>query len=299
MAQRKSLKRCPNGSRRNKSPSVKTRKTLRRCPNGSRKNKKTNQCEKSQSKKSQSKNSPVKESPAKVLHVLSEDKQYNIYIICKNKTIFKERVKTLQKYKGKIHTFHYVKAVFLKDTKKNREDTKKLNTRYNTLMKNRLRKLGCIYAHRNALRQIVKNRSENNVILEEDASLDHVLPNPPKQSAYLGGWIIPPQISLAGKQGVRIPTLKAGLNEIDYKKFRVLMAHAYFMKSFEQAQKILEVIEGPKKVKNYDVFLINHKFFDKFYYPAIFVQSQHVSAIDGKINKNDQRTKNYGLDFQG
>ena len=274
------------------------RKTRRRCPNGSRKNKKTNQCEKKKSpvKKSPVKKSPAKKSSGKVLPTLSEDKQYNIYIICKTKTIFKDRVKTLQKYKGKIHTFHYVKAVFLKDTPKNREETKKLNTRYNTLMKNRLRKLGCIYAHRNALRQVVKNKTENNVILEEDATLDHILPNPPKQSAYLGGWIIPPQISLAGKQRIRIPTLKAGLNEIEYKKFKVLMAHAYFMKSFEQAQKVLDVIDGPKKMKNYDVFLIDHKVLTKFYYPAIFVQSQHISDIEGKVNKNDQWTKNYGLD---
>ena len=123
MAQRKTRRRCPNGSRKNKKTNQCEKKrpsNRKRCPNGSRKNKKTNQCEKKT-------NTPVKTSPSKktssdtkVLPTLSEDKEYNIYIICKTKTIFKERVKTLQKYKGKIHTFHYVKAVFLKDTPKNR-----------------------------------------------------------------------------------------------------------------------------------------------------------------------------------
>jgi GR25 family glycosyltransferase involved in LPS biosynthesis len=286
-------RRCPNGSRRNRKTARCEKKTDKTkdtsCPPGKVRNPKTKRCRKAVK-------TPTTQ---KTLKALPQDKQYNIYIICKNKTIFNDRVKTLQKYKGKIHKFHFVKAVFLKDTKKNREETKKLNTRYNTLMKNRLRKLGCIYAHRNALRQIVKNQTNDNVILEEDATLDHVLPNPPKQSAYLGGWIIPPQISLAGKKRMRVPNLKNGLNEIDYDKFRVLMAHAYYMKSHELAKKILDVIEGPKKVKNYDIFLIDHKFFNKFYYPAIFVQSRHFSDIEGKVNKNDLRTKNYGLDYEG
>jgi len=237
----------------------------------------------------------------KALKVLSEDQQYNIYIICKNKKIFKDRVKTFQKYKGRIHKFTYVPAVFLKDTAKNRKLTQKLNTRHNTLMKNRLRKLGCIFAHRNALRKIVKAKTDHNLILEEDATLDHLLPTPPKEDAYMGGWIIPPQITLAGKKKVRVPpnlkSGKSGLHEINYGSFSVLMAHSYYLEDHQHASKVLDVIEGPQKIKNYDIFLINHKFINEFYYPAIFVQSQHMSAIDGKINKNDLRTKNYGLDL--
>ena len=187
------------------------------------------------------------------LRALPVDQEYNIYIICKSQKIFKERVKTLEAYKGtKIHRFYHVPAVFLKDTPPNRALTQKLNTRHNTLMKNRLRKLGCIFAHRNALRKIVKNKTDHNVILEEDATLDHVLPNPPKESAYLGGWIIPPQITLAGKKTIRIPDLKPGLNEIKYDLFQVLMAHAYYLKSHEQAHEILESLERPGKVKNSD-----------------------------------------------
>jgi len=280
----KTRKRCPNGSRRNKEGGCVKKGTPKSCPQGKERNPKTNRCRK------------ISQGKPKKLKVLPDDQEYHVYIICKNKKIFQERVKTLEKYKGtKIHKFYFVKGVFLKDTEANRKKTKKLNTRHNTLMKNRLRKLGAIYAHINALKEIVKNKTDHNIVLEEDATLDHVLPDPPKQSAYLGGWIIPPRITLAGKVRMNVPNLKSGLNEIDYDKFRVLMAHAYYMKSHEDAQKIIDVYTRAEKVKNFDVYLINHKFFTKFYYPAIFVQSRHVSDIDGKVNRNDTRTKDYGL----
>lgn len=237
----------------------------------------------------------ISQTRAKTLKSLPEDKQYNIYIICKNKKIFGEHVATLEKYRRKIHSYHYVKAVFLKPTDKNKRKTKKLKTRHNTSMKARLRKIGCIYAHRNALRMIKKQQTNNNVILEEDATLDHLLPNPPSKSSYLGGWIVPPKVTLAGKQKVTIPTLKKGLNQVDFDKFKVLMTHAYFVKTHEKADEVLKVIEGPEPIKNYDIFLNDYRFFRNFYYPAIFIQSQHVSDIDGSVNKNDARSKNYGL----
>ena len=246
-------------------------------------------------KRSKTRSRHSKKHSKKVLKVLPEDKQYNIYIICKNKKIFQEHVDVLQKYHRKIHSYHFVKAVFLKPTPTNKRKTQKLKTRYNTSMKARLRKLGCIYAHRNALRMIAKGRTDNNIILEEDATLDHLLPNPPKKSAYLGGWIIPPQITLAGKQKINVPNLKSGLNEINYSKFQVMMAHAYFLKHHEKASEILKMIESPDPIKNYDIFLSDNQFLKQFYYPAIFVQSKHASAIDEGTNKNDQRTKNYGL----
>ena len=233
----------------------------------------------------------------KLLKSLPQDKQYNIFIICKTKRVFQEHVNTLTKYQKRIHSYHHIPAVFLKMTPTNMRKTSKLKTRYNTSMKARLRKLGCIYAHRNALRMIVKLQTNNNIILEEDATLDHILPAPPKHSSYLGGWIIPPQITLAGKKKIKVPRLKKGLNHINYDKFRVLMAHSYFVKTYEKAKSILKLIEGPEQIKNYDIFLIDHHIFDEFYYPAIFVQSRHSSEIDHGTNQNDLRTQDYGLHY--
>ena len=50
----------------------------------------------------------------------------------------------------------------------------------------------------------------------------------------MGGWIIPPQITKAGLVKMNIHP-KKGLNSIDYDKFSVLMAHALFIKTFEEA----------------------------------------------------------------
>ena len=49
------------------------------------------------------------------------------------------------------------------------------------------------------------------------------------------------------------------------------------------------------KIKNYDVHLIDLKFFQFYYYPPIFVQGKHISEIDKITNKNDLNTRMYGL----
>ena len=49
----------------------------------------------------------------------------------------------------------------------------------------------------------------------------------------MGGWIVPPQISKAGEKVNINP--KKGLNNIDYDKFAVIMTHALFLKTFEEA----------------------------------------------------------------
>ena len=221
--------------------------------------------------------------------------KYSIYIICKDEEIFNERVKSMEKYNKKICKFYWIPAVFLKRTPCNTGLTKKLDTRYNTTTKSRLNKLGAISAHRNALLSIINNNTHNNLILEEDATLVHPLPNPPNTTCYLGGWIIPPQITKAGKEKVKIPNLKNGLNNIDYDKFKVLMAHAYFIKTVSEAHELLKSTLEPAKLKNYDVHLIDNEIIKKFYYPAIFVQSRHKSEIEGRVNKNDINTINYGL----
>ena len=50
-----------------------------------------------------------------------------------------------------------------------------------------------------------------------------------------------------------------------------------------------------EKLKNYDIFLAEDKFFDSYYYPSVFVQEKHKSEIDDKVNQNYIRTYNYGL----
>tara|TARA_B100001093_G_C26741337_1_gene976819 strand:- start:544 stop:1218 length:675 start_codon:yes stop_codon:yes gene_type:complete len=220
--------------------------------------------------------------------------KYNIYIICKTEGDFLEKSKELSdKYKTKICHIQWVPAEYLKLTQCNKKLIKDLNTRWNTEQKKVLAKLGTIAAHRKALLAIYMNKTDNNIILEADATLSANLPQPPSNSCYLGGWIIPPQITKAGHVKINVNP-KKGLNNIEYGKFSVLMAHALFIKTFEEAMELFQTTITDK-IKNYDVHLIDLQYLKQFYYPPIFVQGKHKSEIDQVVNKNDLRTHLYGL----
>ena len=220
--------------------------------------------------------------------------KYNIYIICKTEEDFLEKSKGISlKYKSKICHIQWIPAEYLQLTQCNKKLVKDLDTRWNTEKKKILAKLGTIAAHRKALLAIYMNKTDNNIILEADATLSHQLPNPPKVSCYMGGWIIPPQITKAGKVKINVHP-KNGLNKIEYGTFSVLMAHSLFIKTFEEGMELFQTTITDK-IKNYDVHLIDLQFLKEYYYPPIFVQGKHVSEIDKVTNKNDQRTHLYGL----
>ncbi len=220
--------------------------------------------------------------------------KYNIYIICKEEKTYLAKVKELNlKYKAKICYTQWIPAVYLKLTSCNKKIINDLQTRYNTHKNKILAKLGCIAAHRNALLAIYMNKTNNNIILEEDSILSHKLPSPPKISCYMGGWIVPPQITQAGK---KIPSInpKNGLNKINYDKFKILMTHALFIKTHEEAIDLFQTTITDK-IKNYDIHLNSIQFFENYYYPPLFVQGKHKSEIDQNMNKNDQYSKLYGI----
>ena len=223
--------------------------------------------------------------------------KYNIYIICKTEEDFLEKSKALlSQYKSKICHIQWIPAEYLTLTQCNRRMLKDLNTRHNTQKDKIIAKLGTIAAHRKALLAIYMNKTENNIVLEADATLSSPLPNPPSESCYLGGWIIPPHITKAGEVKVNVKP-RSGLNTIEYGKFSVLMAHALFIKTFEEAMQLFMTTIA-EKIKNYDVHLIDIEFFKHFQYPPVFVQGKHVSEIDKVTNKNDLRTHLYGLNMK-
>jgi hypothetical protein len=219
--------------------------------------------------------------------------KYNIYIICKLEEDFLKKSNDItDKYKNKICHIQWIPAEYLKLTQCNKQLVKDLQTRHNTGAKKIIAKLGTIAAHRKALLAIYMNKTDNNIVLEDDAEFSSKLCAPPEKSCYMGGWIIPPQISKAGSKVHVNP--KKGLNNIDYNKFSVLMAHAYFIKTFEESIELFQTTITDK-IKNYDVHLIDLQYFKYYYYPPIFVQGKHVSEIDQVTNKNDKHTFLYGL----
>jgi len=222
--------------------------------------------------------------------------KYNIYIICKDESTFRDKATLLTKqYSSKLCHVQWIPAEYLTLTQCNRKLLKKLKTLYNTKQKKIIAKLGCTAAHRKALLAIYSNQTHNNLILEEDAELSSRLPHPPKRSCYMGGWIIPPKISRAGKQAVNLKP-KSGLNPIDYQRFKIITTHALFIQSPEEATTLLDQTIEPEQLKPYDVFLADHQIFTRFYYPPVFIQGSHKSEIDGKgVDINRKRTINYGL----
>ena len=222
--------------------------------------------------------------------------KYNIYIICKNEDIFRQKVHQLNsKYKSKICHIQFIPAEYLTLTQCNKIMLKKLKTLHNTKKKSIIAKLGCIAAHRKALLSIYSNQTHNNLILEEDADLMNSLPLPPINSCYMGGWIIPPKVTLAGKIKINIKPYK-GLNKINYNMFKILTTHALFIKDHHEAVELLDMTIKPDSLKPYDIFLAQEQIFKEFYYPSIFVQESHKSEIDNKgANINYYRTYNYGL----
>ena len=223
--------------------------------------------------------------------------KYNIYIICKDESIFRQKADILHtSYKGKICHIQFVPAEYLTLTQCNQKLLKKLKTLHNTKKKSIIAKLGCIAAHRKALLAIYSNQTHNNLILEEDATLLSSLPAPPKQSCYMGGWIVPPKMKQIGKAKPNVKPRK-GLNRIVYDTFKILTTHALFIKEHEEATELLDLTIEPESLKPYDIFLAGNQFFKNFYYPAVFVQSAHKSEIDNKgVNLNYHRTYQYGLE---
>ena len=220
--------------------------------------------------------------------------KYNIYIICKNEEIFMKKAKEINsKYKSKICHIQWVPAEYLKLTQCNKKLLKDLQTRYNTQKNKILAKLGCIAAHRKALLAIYMNKTNNNIILEEDSDFSEKLPSAPPVSCYMGGWIVPLQTTKAGKVVPNV-TPKKGLNTVDYKKFKILMTHALFIKTSDEAIELFQTTITDK-IKNYDIHLSSIEFLEHYYYPPIFVQGKHISEIDKISNKNDQYSYYYGL----
>jgi hypothetical protein len=216
---------------------------------------------------------------------------YHVYLICKSEDIFLEKMIKLKSNRCDIKCY-WIPAVYLNF---NDDVIKSLNTRYNTKGKSILGKLGCIAAHRNTFLSIYNNKTTNNIILEQDATLENNIPDiPPERSCYLGGWIIPPQIIKADKEQVQLSSTIVGLNTIDYEKFKIITTHAYFVKTPEESLQILNTTFC-ETIKAYDIHLSDKRIFKEFYYPSIFYQSDHRSEIDSSNRKNTRRTINYGL----
>jgi len=233
---------------------------------------------------------------------------FNVFVITGSTEEYNKKCAML---KFPLQCYH-VPAQYLGDVSE--RVYKQMRTRYN-IKRNHLKgKIGCMFAHHLALYFISKlYQTDNNIILEHDATLSDIkrlskfLKNPPKDPTYLGGWIINPlmkNINEPVKQYKNKKPSSTVINKINYDKFRILMTHALYIPTYVQAGKILELSEYQALVENkhkaMDHFYADNQFIKQFIYPPIFIQSGHISEIDGsrlkRKNNNDKLSINYGLD---
>ena len=223
---------------------------------------------------------------------------YHFYIICENEKAFKDKANYLRTLENeKIADIIYIPAVYHKVTENNSNVLDNLKVMYNTDIKKKIGKKGCISAHLNALISILNNKSQNNIILEEDAIFTNRLPSPPEFSSYMGGWIINKLI-----KDIKKTVISTDLNlsesdnnqliDIDYSKYRIIQTHSLFIK-YEDVKPLIETIYD-KKIKSYDIHLSEIQFFKKYYYPQIFKQEQHISTID---NSKTHSYDNYNIKY--
>ena len=235
---------------------------------------------------------------------------FNVYVITNSTDEYELKCKILRD-KFNLQCYH-IPAQYLGNVPE--RVYAQMRTRPN-IKRNHLKgKIGCMFAHRLAL-YFISNLylTDNNIILEQDASLSDVkelaafLKNPPKDPTYLGGWIINPLIKNIGEPVKEFYNKKPkrGLNKIDYDKFKILMTHALYLPKYTQASIILRESEEQSARgihKAMDHFYAGNRYIKQFIYPPIFIQSGHISEIDGsrlKIkNDNDLRSINYGLDMK-
>ena len=232
---------------------------------------------------------------------------FNIFVITKSTEEYDKKCKFLP---INLQCYH-IPAQYLSNNVPERVYAT-MRVRHNIKRNHLKSKIGCMFAHRLALYYISHMYlTDNNIILEEDATLDDIkalkrfLKSPPKEPAYLGGWIINPLMKDIDKpvQFYKNKKPKTGTNNINYDKFRILMAHSIYIPNYKQAGEILKLSEYQalyeKKHKAMDHFYADNQLIKQFIYPPIFVQSDHVSEIDGsrvkKRNKNNLRTLKYGL----
>ena len=158
-----------------------------------------------------------------------------------------------------------------------------------------LGKCACYLSHVSLLKEIVKFKLNNVLILEDDALKVGTIPSvksfPQDSVTYLGGFIANKKIT--SKEKIEI-NHKRGINELDNSKFRMVMALSYFIPRWEVAEGLLDNLENKKcRKRAWDIDLSNTLPSIYYQYPAIFIESPEISNIRGKKQKHCDKFYNW------
>ena len=154
-------------------------------------------------------------------------------------------------------------------------------------------KCGCFLSHTNIWRYIVTNKLNNTLIVEDDAEQvnDYAeggigdLQLPTDSFTYLGGFFHNKKMTDNTKINIES---KEGINLLDKEKYRILMTLAYFIPTWEIAEKMLEAV-NKDRVRAIDVMMYNIDLPIYYHYPAIYIEKDIPSTIrKGKTKHSNE-----------
>jgi len=140
---------------------------------------------------------------------------------------------------------------------------------------------GILNSHMSIIQNIVNNKIDQTLILEDDAIVDFErlkkinLDKLPQDSLiYFGGTLHPPDSfkNKTWKHTKTIQKFKNGINMIDPSKYRILGGHGYYFPTWEIAKQLLDIVQEKEKIRALDtemVYLQRKGIIKYFYYPAI------------------------------
>ena len=155
-----------------------------------------------------------------------------------------------------------------------------------------LGKCACYLSHLSLLKEIVKYKLNNVLILEDDAIQISKLPPvgrlPVDSITYFGGFFGNKKIT--SKEKIEINS-KKGINVLDTSMYRILMTMSYFVPRWEVASSLLLLLNSKKRQRAIDIELGNMLETVYYYYPAIFIEEDIPSTIrKGRVKHS---TKDY------
>lgn len=167
----------------------------------------------------------------------------------------------------------------------------KMKNRHNIKFKTKIGKLGCFASYMKIFDKIVNEKLNNVIILEDDCFPveKYDIEKLGKKPIYLNGVFQHPTNYSKSTKKWRdtIKIDKAGINKIDYDKFRITGTIGIFFPKFGQVKKIVETIKKLDRITSIDNLFAKLKTIDRFYYPSLYKHD------DGKTSCI--RDKGYGI----
>ena len=161
----------------------------------------------------------------------------------------------------------------------------RMTSYYNLSMKEHLCKIACLKSHTNLWRYIADNKMDNVLVLEDDAELVNPVPDinnfPRDGITYLGGYTSHPLVT----KGPKKISLDQGIHLINHDEYRVLMTVAYFIPTWEVAQKLIDFIDNCKRYRAIDCMIKDMEIPLSLSYPASFKERPIESQIRKKKKK--------------